>query len=371
MEVFYGNDDKKINVTDKIPKNEIYYLPNNNNILDKLFGDPIPNRIKSIYINNIEYRMDIYINIIDQKIYTKNNLPNIYPITFSIPEEKIVSFVPYKDKHLSDLIPGKQSTYIYNTEKTYYDEYKRSYFAITMKKAGWDCMRHYEIMANGCIPIFENIKDCPKNTMALLPKHLIVEGNELYKKIKETNETNHIIQKEQCNQLIQKYLKYVREHLTTKKIAEYVLLKTNSQHIKKILFLSGHLFSDYLRCLTLHGFKELIGQNCHDYPKVPHLYKGHDIEESKMWGKGFTYNGLLDNSLHNDELDKTVDDDIKNKKYDIIIYGSMHRGLPLYDLCTKYYNPNEIIILCGEDAHNCCYEQFVLKGNHVFLREMY
>ena len=46
-------------------------------------------------------------------------------------------------------------------------------------------MRHYEIMANGCIPYFPNIEQCPPNTMALLPKHLIIEGNKLYETVKD------------------------------------------------------------------------------------------------------------------------------------------------------------------------------------------
>jgi hypothetical protein len=30
------------------------------------------------------------------------------------------------------------------------------------KKGGWDCLRHYEIIGNGCMPYFENIEKCPK-----------------------------------------------------------------------------------------------------------------------------------------------------------------------------------------------------------------
>jgi len=86
----------------------------------------------------------------------------IHPITFSIPKEKIVSKVPFKTKLVSDMIPGDIKTYIYYTEKDYYNEYRQSMFAITFKKGGWDCMRHYEILANGCIPYFQNLEECPK-----------------------------------------------------------------------------------------------------------------------------------------------------------------------------------------------------------------
>lgn len=59
-----------------------------------------------------------------------------YPINFSIPKEKICKSYKIKTKILSDLIPGIGSTYIYNSEEDYYNEYKQSYFAITKKKVG-------------------------------------------------------------------------------------------------------------------------------------------------------------------------------------------------------------------------------------------
>ena len=56
------------------------------------------------------------------------------PIGFSISEEKIVNYIPVKTKILSNLIPGELTTYIYNNETDYYNEYKKSRFAITTKK---------------------------------------------------------------------------------------------------------------------------------------------------------------------------------------------------------------------------------------------
>jgi hypothetical protein len=62
--------------------------------------------------------------------------------------------------------------------------------------------------------------------------------------------------------------------------------------------------------------------------------------------------------------------DIKNKKYDIVVYGSYHRGMPFYDLVSSIYKPNEIILLCGEDIHCCDYSYFVRKGHTIFVREL-
>lgn len=95
----------------------------------------------------------------------------VFPITFSIPKEKIRDRVE-KTTAFAPLVPGlnHQHTYIYNDEDSYYDAYATSYFAFTCKKGGWDCMRHYEIMAAGAIPYFLDIELCPQNTLWFLPK---------------------------------------------------------------------------------------------------------------------------------------------------------------------------------------------------------
>jgi hypothetical protein len=300
----------------------------------------------------------------------------LHPITFSIPAEKITTTIPPKEKILSNLIPGIASTYIYNTEADYYNEYKKSYFAITTKKGGWDCMRHYEIMANGCIPYFPDIEHCPINTMALLPKTLLLEGNALYNKFK-TKTIHTLTADDKMDDLINaytllqtKFLDYTKNHLTTTKMANYILEKSNHTSASKILYLSGDLNPDYLRCVTLHGFKELLGANCHDYPKVPHIYKSSTINYKNLYGKGITYTNLLDSELHNTDLDHRIVSDIQNKYYDIIIYGSYHRGMPLYDLVKQMYKPHEIILLCGEDIHQCDYTKWLEQGHHVFVREL-
>jgi len=296
---------------------------------------------------------------------------SLFPITFSIPECKIIDYIPKKIKILSSLIPGDLSTYIYQNETDYYNEYRKSFFAKTTKKGGWDCMRHYEIIANGCIPYFPNIEICPINTMALLPKELIIQGNNLYEKYK--NISIHELTKENINELhslIIKFLKYMRDHLTTSKMSQYILEKSGFKNIKSILYLSGNTSPDYLRCVTLHGFKELFGTNCHDYPKIPHIYKNNNIEYYRLYGKGITYTNLFDENLHNPEFDDTVEHDIRNKKYDIIIYGSYHRGMPYYDLVSQIYESNQIILLCGEDQHRCDYNNWTNRGHNVFVREL-
>ena len=90
----------------------------------------------------------------------------ILPLSFCIPDECIVDEIPEKTRLLASLIPGDTSTYLYyGKEKEYNEMYRTARFAITKMKGGWDCLRHYEILMNGCIPLFENLKDCPKYTL--------------------------------------------------------------------------------------------------------------------------------------------------------------------------------------------------------------
>ena len=299
----------------------------------------------------------------------------IHPISFSVPEEKIFEILDVrsmKKRILSNLVPGDMTTYVYTTEKDYNHQYRESYFAYTKKKGGWDCMRHYEIMANGCIPLFQSIEDCPVNTMALCPKHLFVEANRLYSARFVGKEVDSLREEDirEYTILLKKITKYTQNYLTTAKMAKYVINKSGLENVSKILYLSGCVGPDYLRCLTLHGLKKLFGRCCHDYPKIEHIYKSKNIKYLELYGKGMTYTNLIEPTLRNDELDKSIQEDILEKRYDMIIYGSYHRGIPFYETVCKTYEPNRIIMMCGEDLHNCDYNNYVEKNHSVFVREL-
>jgi len=140
---------------------------------------------------------------------------------------------------------------------------------------------------------------------------------------------------------------------------------------------TGNTEPDYLRCLTLHGFKELFQHECHDYPKIPHLYKGEQTElpYNTLYGKGFTYTGLLEPEARMDVYDQTVEEDIKSKAYDLIIYGSYTRGMPLYELVSATYPHDHVILLDGEDcaitnfAVDPCNTSKINPLHPIFMRE--
>jgi hypothetical protein len=137
------------------------------------------------------------------------------PIAFAIPAGNIVGSIPDKTRDMAFIYPGDKKTYIYKTEKDYYQGYREARFATTFKKAGWDCMRHYEILANGCIPYFPDIARCPDTTMVNFPKGMIKETNRLY----ESKKFNDATYEYYCGFL----LSYTKEILTTEKLAQYVL----------------------------------------------------------------------------------------------------------------------------------------------------
>lgn len=120
-------------------------------------------------------------NLSKHGLYFKRELVNaiegIHPIHFAIPTAKIGTIKPtVKSKVRAHIDPRERSTYIYKTEREYYQDYSESLFAFTMRKAGWDSLRHLEIMANGCIPLFLDLADCPELTCIHLPKPELLEA---------------------------------------------------------------------------------------------------------------------------------------------------------------------------------------------------
>ena len=118
---------------------------------------------------NIHKVFDLGILYFKRELVYKHD--RLFPISFAIPTCK-VNFIKDKTRDVAICDPRDRSTYIYKNETDYYKGYQESRIGVTTKKAGWDCMRHYEILANGCLPYFINIDKCPELTMASFPKQL-------------------------------------------------------------------------------------------------------------------------------------------------------------------------------------------------------
>lgn len=96
----------------------------------------------------------------------------ILPIQFSFPTKKVNHNIDKKERRIAHSDPRNRATYVFDKEVDYYQDYQFSKYAFTTKKAGWDSLRHYEIMGNGCVPFFIHIADCPRYSMHRFPKAL-------------------------------------------------------------------------------------------------------------------------------------------------------------------------------------------------------
>lgn len=304
---------------------------------------------------------------------------NIIPLSYSIPEEIFNNNVEKKDK-IAKLIPGDLSTYIYDSEESYYNMYGEAKLGHTFKKYGWDCLRHYEILANNCIPLFKNLNKCPNLTMTTFPKKLILEVN--------TKINNRRFGEESYKKYSSEIFNYSKENLTCKKSAQYFL--ENIKRISKInkdidklnilMFCGsiGYRNVNYSRDLITIGLRRILNEKFIDYPKNKVLYKGCK-KLYKYNGRGFTYGNRLENlNIDREQIEKRI----KNREFDFIIYGRVgnkdgsvqkFKDLIHWKHVTEHYNKNNIIFIYGGDKTRTkddeCLKMHSEKGI-CFVREL-
>jgi hypothetical protein len=101
----------------------------------------------------------------------RRQLLNPKPCSFSIPAQWIrkpdrnhkTKLLP---RHIVDIevrsqLENSQSNYAFSSQQDYFDDLAEARFGITTKRAGWDCLRHYEIAAAGTVPCFRNLQQKP------------------------------------------------------------------------------------------------------------------------------------------------------------------------------------------------------------------
>ena len=143
-------------------------------LLDQALRYYQPSRL--IFIDG-EDRPALRQRVLGRGLYFKRELQrrraDVLPINFAIPGCNIRKDQSEKTKLLAFSDPRDRTTYIYDNQDDYYADYATSRFAITTKKAGWDALRHYEIIANQCIPLFLDIENCPAATLTRFPKDAV------------------------------------------------------------------------------------------------------------------------------------------------------------------------------------------------------
>lgn len=213
------DEDRKYHLENKINELSQYYEPN-----------------KLILIDGSDKDSFIF-NVRDKVTYFKRELVDTNdwakPISFSIPKCKIVNDLPTKSKDFACVIPWHDDTYGFEHESDYYADYQKSFFGYTCKKGGWDCMRHYEILANASVPYFINLKNCPQKTMRSFPKWLASEldkfcgvcsNNNIRDRDFRSGYINHeVFDRVLYQDLQSSLLDYTKKQLTTESVALYLL----------------------------------------------------------------------------------------------------------------------------------------------------
>ncbi|MDJ1185077.1 hypothetical protein [Roseofilum casamattae] len=125
---------------------------------------------RELYGGLYNYGLDKYAprSLVDRwKTLPKNRIP----ISFSIPKEKIwYGEIDCKtkdfpahivDSEVSSHVSDTSEHYLFTQEEEYYQDLRASRFGVTTKRAGWDCLRHYELAAQGCVLCFRDLDRKP------------------------------------------------------------------------------------------------------------------------------------------------------------------------------------------------------------------
>ena len=314
-------------------------------------------------------------------------MDHIYSLPYCIPDENIVDYNNVKDKKyivISDIIPGDALTYRFgpDDEAEYNTHYQESLFAYTCKKGGWDSLRHYEILANGCLPIFKDLINCPPNSLISLPKELI---NEYMKTILPYKKDYKPI----YDNYVYKILDHVRNNCSTSAQTKYFLEKMGHvKNVKNVLLIRCDSGVNYTREFFWIGMKryiQSISGVAVEWPKIDYLYDSYMGDKTNLHGYGFNYTGKLKGDYNFSEAE--IIERINHHYWDLIIFGKVgpdecHEGsipnLPLWDKVHEKYNKNQIAFLYGGDecidltCENIYNQHISYHSNfgHCFVREL-
>ena len=100
----------------------------------------------------------------------QGRLCRVLPASFSIPVDKIrpADLASKTQRFASHCVDPEvarscnlHTSYAFASEQAYYDDLATSRFAVTTKRGGWDCLRHYEIAALGALPCVRQLETKP------------------------------------------------------------------------------------------------------------------------------------------------------------------------------------------------------------------
>jgi hypothetical protein len=112
-----------------------------------------------------------YYGLLPSGLATRALRRHVRPLAFAIPEDALATGTEPKtqllathtvDPEVAALVDaGEAGKYHFTQEAEYYADMRAAKFCVTMRKAGWEALRHYEIAAQGCVPCFRDLDEKP------------------------------------------------------------------------------------------------------------------------------------------------------------------------------------------------------------------
>ena len=326
----------------------------------------------------------VMVKVIDDKNNKCSSLnimlsEKISPISFAYPTNK---FIKNKNIQNSDqkiygfsyIIPGI-TKYSFDNEDAYNSHYSKCLFALTFKKGGWDCFRHYEIIAAGAIPYFVDIDDMPVNIMTSFPKQLVKQAMQLpgvpsKKEIINCIQENKVpvIDIKQFNydeyfKLRRQILQFFESRCLTKCLA-HSIIDCKKPKIVQIMSPISRERVDYLReflviSLLENDMKVITNHNIDYYFED---YENNNV--SDLYGRGVNYMRCLSSKYKcNTKFSTTIDNEA-----DIIIFttASNNPRLSIDD-----YNIKENVVILEVDGNDIGFQRMQkhINTKMKFIRE--
>lgn len=343
----------------------------------------------------------------------------LWPIQFGIPEEIIRSHPPHtRSQAFGRVIPGNKSTYKFFGEKMYFDEYSSSFYGLSMKKHGWDCYRHAEILAANSVPYILNLDRIPPFTMYFYPRRLMtslmhLDGVRVDYVTPEAKVCCDVVKSATIDWKVfdlERYLllqamlrKYVLEYMTTSALARYMLHVTGQETAKRILCIAdihhpskSTQKADGMSMSVQHGLKMLLGSAVVIDPEPLYMYTDYPQRAPLPKTGGHLYFRRLDPKLRSSPSKESYKRRIARREFDLIIYHTaawndwslnskvhwrggveqqpFYRGTRLWfvDGADSAAAAGEYL---GKDPHPkprtlLMIKPFVLKNATVFVREL-
>eukprot|EP01065_Artemidia_motanka_P025090 TRINITY_DN29979_c0_g1_i2.p1 TRINITY_DN29979_c0_g1~~TRINITY_DN29979_c0_g1_i2.p1 ORF type:complete len:416 (+),score=87.89 TRINITY_DN29979_c0_g1_i2:1033-2280(+) len=285
---------------------------------------------------------------------------------------------------------------------------------------GWDALRHYEVLARGCVPYFVDLLMLPAASMPFYPRDLILEAMTL-RGVGSTAGRGDFwyagsygidhsgFQQSAYFGIAAKIQAHARRHLSTKARARYILQALaaagGAREPRRVLFVH-HCYHDFMGDSLWHGFKDLelageLEQVADVIPPREMSVGGADGWWGKIWWRGdcvrgrkpplmtsaktmnrYHYygwvNGWALHRAHNWFPNSTATDPetvparIRAKEFDAVVYAAPQRTLAWVGEVTRHYPRNRIAFISGSDAPDDfrMLTRWSAKAT-VFARELY